>query len=55
MWQLAAVAGLGLVSAGAAQLPIVPYFAYVAGGTYVLNSVVYTVGGRRRRALRRGA
>ena len=55
MWQLAAVAGLGLVSAAVAQLPFVPYFAYAAGGIYCLNTVVYTVGGRRRRALRRGA
>ena len=52
MWQLAAVAGLGLLSAAAAQLPFVPYFAYAAGGVYCLNTVVYTVAGRRRRALR---
>jgi uncharacterized membrane protein len=55
MWQLGGVAGLGLVSAAAAQLPFVPYFAYAAGGVYCLNSVVYTIAGRRRRALRRGA
>lgn len=55
MWQLAAVAGLGLLSCAAAQLPIGPSFAAVAGGVYFLNSVVYGVGGRRRRALRRRA
>jgi len=54
IWQLGGVAGLGLLSAAAAQLPFVPYFAYVAGGVYCLNTVVYTVAGRRRRALRKG-
>lgn len=55
MWQLAAVAGLGLVSGAAAQLPIGDSFGYAAGGVYFMNGVVYWVGGRRRRALRRGA
>jgi uncharacterized membrane protein len=55
MWQLAGVAAIGLLSCAAAQLPIGPSFAYVAGGAYFLNGAVYTVGGRRLRALRRVA
>jgi uncharacterized membrane protein len=55
MWELAGVASLGLLSSAIAQLPIGDYFAIAAGLTYVLNVVVYTVSGRRRRALLRRA
>jgi uncharacterized membrane protein len=52
MWQLAAVAGIGLLSGAIALLPF-DSSPLVAGFTYFLNAVVYTVGGRRRGALRR--
>jgi uncharacterized membrane protein len=55
MWEMAAVAAIGLLSGAVAQLPVGGYFAFAAGGIYFLNGVVFTVGGRRRRALRRRA
>ena len=55
MWELSGVAAIGLLSCALAQLPIGQSFAYAAGGVYFLNAVVYTAGGRRRGALRRGA
>jgi uncharacterized membrane protein len=55
MWELAAVAAIGLLSGALAQLPIGPNFANVAGFVYCLNGVVFAVGGRRIRALRRRA
>jgi uncharacterized membrane protein len=55
MWEMAAVAAIGLLSGGIALLPIGGYFGLAAGGTYFLNAVVFTVGGRHRRALRRAA
>jgi uncharacterized membrane protein len=55
MWELAAVAAIGLLSGALAQLPIGPNFAIVAGFVYFLNGVVFTVGGRRIRGLRRRA
>jgi uncharacterized membrane protein len=48
--ELVGVAGVGLLSCLVAVLPI-PY--WLAGVAYGLNYVVYAVGGRRRRALRR--
>jgi uncharacterized membrane protein len=53
MLELGGVAALGLVSAGVAQLPLGENVAVVAGCTYFLNGAVYTLCGRRRRALRR--
>ena len=53
MWELGGVAALGLVSAGVAQLPLGENVLIAAGCTYFLNGVVYTLCGRRRRALRR--
>jgi uncharacterized membrane protein len=55
MWELGAVAAIGLLSGAVAQLPLGQSFGLAAGGVYFLNGVVYTVGGRRRRVLRRGA
>ncbi len=55
MWELAGVAAIGLLSSAVAILPLGPALAFAAGGTYFLNGVVYSVGGRRRRALRRPA
>lgn len=55
MWELGAVAALGLLSGAVAQLPIGDNFAFAAGGVYCLNAVVYSVGGRQRRRLRAGA
>jgi len=55
MWEMAGVASIGLLSGAVAQLPIGDSFGAVAGCTYFLNGVVFTVGGRRRRALRRTA
>jgi uncharacterized membrane protein len=55
MWELAGVAAIGLLSGALAQLPIGPSFGAAAGLVYSLNAVVYTLGGRRRRQLRRGA
>jgi uncharacterized membrane protein len=53
MWELAAVAAIGLLSGAVAQLPLGANFSAAAGFTYFLNGVVFTIGGRRRRALRR--
>ncbi|HYW25781.1 MAG TPA: TMEM175 family protein [Terriglobales bacterium] len=55
MWELAGVAAIGLLSGALAQLPIGANFAAAAGFVYFLNGVVFTVGARRRRQLRRGA
>jgi uncharacterized membrane protein len=55
MWEMAGVAAIGLLSGAVAQLPIGDSFAAAAGCTYFLNGVVFTVGGRRRGALRRTA
>lgn len=55
MWELGGVAAIGLLSGAVAMLPIGPIFAFAAGGTYFLNGVVYTLGARRRRTLRRPA
>lgn len=52
IWELLGVAALGLVSGAVAMLPV-PFFPAAAGLVYALNSAVYTIGGRRRRALRR--
>ena len=52
--ELLGVALLGLVSAAVAMLPI-PFFALAAGFVYFFNGAVYTIGGRRRGALRRAA
>jgi uncharacterized membrane protein len=54
MGELVAIAGLGLVSGAVALLPV-PGSELAAGLVYFLNAVVFTIGGRRRRALRRAA
>jgi uncharacterized membrane protein len=54
-WELLGVAGLGVVSGALANLLPSPAFALAAGFAYCFNAVVYTIGGRRRRVLRRAA
>ena len=55
IWELLGVAALGVMSGALAiSLPSAA-FALAAGFTYCLNAVVYSIGGRRRRVLRRAA
>jgi hypothetical protein len=55
IWELLGVSALGVLSGALAIGLPGPAFAPVAGFTYCFNAVVYGVGGRRRRLLRRGA
>jgi uncharacterized membrane protein len=55
IWELLGVAALGVMSGALAISLPSPAFALAAGFAYGLTAVVYTIGGRRRRVLRRAA
>jgi uncharacterized membrane protein len=55
IWELVGVASIGVLSGALAISLPSPAFALVAGFAYVLNPVPYSIGGRRRRILRRAA